>query len=166
MLTASEGGIYGRFGFGVTIRSCSVEIDTVAAEFLGAGPGGDAAPGRARGGPRRSNPRCSIAPGASNPAPCPASTRGGLDEQFHAEMGARFDVVFESPEGSLDGYLTYGIRQQWGTGGPNHRLAVSDLVAVTPVASNALWRYACEVDLVRTVFAHERADRSSRSAGR
>ena len=69
-------------------------------------------------------------------------------------MGSRFDVVFESAENTLDGYLTYGIRQQWGTGGPNHRLAVSDLVAVTPVAADALWRYACEVDLVRTVFAH------------
>jgi predicted acetyltransferase len=153
MLTASEGGIYGRFGFGVTIRSCSVEIDTVAAEFPEPAPVGtlrlvELEEARALE-PEIFDRARRVQPGAVS-----RFDPWWTDEQFHTEMGARFDVVFESPEGSLDGYLTYGIRQQWGTGGPNHRLAVSDLVAVTPVASNALWRYACEVDLVRTVFAH------------
>ena len=159
MLTASEGGIYGRFGFGVTIRSCSVEIDTVAAEFPEPAPVGTLRLVELEEAcafePEIFDRARRVQPGAVS-----RFDPWWTDEQFHTEMGARFDVVFESPEGSLDGYLTYGIRQQWGTGGPNHRLAVSDLVAVTPVASNALWRYACEVDLVRTVFARQRADRS------
>ena len=68
MLTASEGGIYGRFGFGVTIRSCTVEVDTVATRVpRSRRPAGTLRIVRARRGPRRSSPRCSTAPGAVQP---------------------------------------------------------------------------------------------------
>src|SRR6266511_1640183 len=40
MLTASEGGIYGRFGFGITIRTMRMEITTSEIEFASARPSG------------------------------------------------------------------------------------------------------------------------------
>ena len=76
-----------------------------------------------------------------------------LDEQFQSEFGTRFDVVYESPEGGTDGYLTYGLRGEGTAHGPAFRLIFRELVAVSQDATNALWRYACEVDLVRTVVA-------------
>ncbi len=73
------------------------------------------------------------------------------DEQFEATLGTRFDVVYESPSGTLDGFLAYGIKPKWATDGPEFELTVRDLVGVTAEATAALWRFACEVDLVRTI---------------
>jgi predicted acetyltransferase len=73
------------------------------------------------------------------------------DEQFQPAFGSRFDVVYESPDGSVDGYLTYGMRAEGTIHGPAYRLTTRELVAVDAVAEYALFRYACEVDLVRTV---------------
>lgn len=67
------------------------------------------------------------------------------------ELGARFDVLFEGASGSLEGFVCYGIKEQWAADGAHHQLTVRDFVAATPEATHALWRYVCEVDLVGTI---------------
>jgi predicted acetyltransferase len=152
MLTASEGGIYGRFGFGVSIRTSTVEVDTAAVEFLGDRPTGtlrmlelDEA--------RALEPEVFERARRVQPGAVSRFDPWWIDEQFHADFGVRFDVAYEAEGGTVDGYLTYGLRSQGTMHGPAYRLIFRELTAVTPDAAQALWRYACEVDLVRTVVA-------------
>jgi len=71
-------------------------------------------------------------------------------EQWERRFGVRFDVLYETVDGRVDGYACYGIRERFDAGAVN-ALTVRDLVAATPTAMHALWRYLCEVDLVRTI---------------
>jgi predicted acetyltransferase len=73
--------------------------------------------------------------------------------QYAKEWGTRFDTLFESEDGEIDGYVTYSIKDKWGPAGADNTLTVRDLVAATPDAVHALWRYLCEIDLVRRVHA-------------
>jgi predicted acetyltransferase len=72
---------------------------------------------------------------------------------YAPSFGTRFDAVFESPTGSIDGYVTYSIRDKWGANGAEHVLTVRELAGCTPDAIHALWRYISEVDLIRTITA-------------
>jgi predicted acetyltransferase len=150
MLTASEGGIYGRFGFGVTIRTSTVEVDTRTAEFA-APP----APGTLRlvelDEARKTEPAVFDRARRLQPGAVSRFDSWWLDEQFQSEFGTRFDVLYEASDGSVDGYMTYGMRGQGTIHGPTYRLVTREFVAVSPQATYALFRYACEIDLVRTV---------------
>jgi predicted acetyltransferase len=158
MLTASEGGIYGRFGFGITIPGMRTHIRAGDVEFRAPPPAGQLrmvdGDQAAKIEPevfdraRRAHPGAVSRPHAWWPA-----------EQTHPSDGTRFDVVYEAPDGSVDGYCCYSIKEKWESGGAHHRLMVNDLIVCTPDAEHALWRHVCDVDLVGTVDAwHVRPD--------
>jgi predicted acetyltransferase len=152
MLTASEASIYSRFGFGVTTRAADVELDLRSVEFARPRPEGRLrlvtpdelhkhAPtvfDRVRAG----------TPGAVSRPEC-----WWTDVQYHPEIGTRFDVLYETAEGVVDGFVTYGVKPRWGAE-PDHLVNVRDLVAASADATHALWRYLCEIDLVRRVQCH------------
>jgi predicted acetyltransferase len=149
MLTASEGAIYQRFGFGVSTRAAAVQIDVSDVELAHARPSGRlrlVTPEELRKqAPEIFERVRHTAPGAiSRPA------SWWSDVQCPPGRGNRFDVLYESPEGTLDGFVTYAIKDEWSFG-PAHVLVVKDLVAATPQSVHALWRYLCEIDLVRTL---------------
>lgn len=151
MLTASEGGIYGRFGFGVSTLALDATLDLRDVEFARPRPDGrtrlvtvdeflvQAPPVYDR--MRRERP-------------------GALSrsEVWWAEVQpprpglTRFDVLYEDEGGAVDGFVTYTIKDLWDPE-PVHVLTVRDLVACSPHAEYALWRYLCEIDLVRTLKA-------------
>jgi predicted acetyltransferase len=151
MLTASEGSIYERFGFGISTRSMMLEIDRRDIAFARPRP-----PGRLRlldadetikletevfERVRRAYPGAISRPDA-----------WWTDEQWEPKLGVRFDVAYEDG-GVVDGYACYGIRESFDPGtGSQNRLTVQDLVAATPDALHGLWRYLCEVDLVRMII--------------
>lgn len=141
MLTASEGAIYRRFGYGVATRWRSVVIDSpnaVLDESL------RPAPGEVR-----------------------IVDREGLDDQlverwdrcrrnqpgeisrdaawFHAHLpkGDRATFVLHD-----DGYAAWTIDPEWDNGHPKHRLTIRDFCAATPAAHAALWFTILSVDLV------------------
>jgi predicted acetyltransferase len=153
MLTASEGGIYARFGFGVSSLAGQADFDVRNVEFARAAPEGRlrmVAPEVLRKhGPglfdrvRRSYPGAISRPevwwtDVQNPDP---------------QSGNRYDVLFESPAGVVDGFVTYAIKDRW-SHEPAHRLFVRDLVAASPEAEHALWQFLCGIDLVRSVTAY------------
>jgi predicted acetyltransferase len=149
MLTASEGAIYQRFGFGVSTRASSVEIAVREAEFASARPAGRVrlvTPEEAR----KQAPEVFERSRRAYPGAVSRPEVWWTDVQYHSEIGNRFDVFYESPGGTIEGFVTYGIKDHWSFG-PGHVLRVADLAAVTPVALHALWRYLCEIDLVQTV---------------
>jgi predicted acetyltransferase len=158
-LTASEGGIYRRFGFGVAARYQSTAVETTrAAEVVDI-----AAPGRLRlvGDDEAAIVRPAVwercwrrVPGEL--ARSEAHWRILALDPEHRRGGAsgRFVVVHEAPEGTADGYAAYRIRSDWSPGRANHELRVLELMALDERVEAALLRYLLDVDLVATLFWH------------
>ena len=151
MLTASEGSIYERFGFGISTRSMTIELDRRVVEFARPRPAGRL---RLLDGDEAGKLEPDVFARTRQVYPGAVSRPGAWwsDEQWEPRLGVRYDVAYESPAGTVDGYACYGIHGHYEPGvGSQNRLTVRDLVAVTPKARHALWRYLCEVDLVRTI---------------
>jgi predicted acetyltransferase len=150
MLTASEGGIYARFGYGVATRVLAIEMARNAIAF--------AAPVH-RGRVRMIEPEESlkIAPelfdrvrlqrtgAVSRPAVWWLDAWG--QKEF---VKYRFDVVYEV-DGRVEGFAIYGVDGTWANGVPDRTVAVHDLVAATPEAEAALWQHLCGIDLTNRV---------------
>ncbi|HEY8217214.1 MAG TPA: GNAT family N-acetyltransferase [Acidimicrobiia bacterium] len=149
MLTASEGAIYQRFGFGVSTRSMSFEIDVRTTDWAQPPPAGRVrlvTPEEAR----KHAPELFDRVRRAYPGAVSRPEAWWTDVQYYPDHGNRFDVLYESPAGVVDGFVAYGIKDVW-SWGSKHVLRVPDLVAATPDALHALWRYLCEIDLVKTV---------------
>jgi len=153
VLTASEGSIYGRFGFGAATFQQRITVDT-GPRFALRAPADDGSvellePAEAwpsvaavfkrfhestRGSVARPQFYEPILTGAYD-------FESGLDEKLRT-------AVHLDSAGTPDGYVAYrpGPRQD------GHRtLKVSDLVTVTPAAHLRLWRFLADVDLSDTV---------------
>ena len=152
ILTASEASIYGRFGYGASVLAGSVSIAKHAVTFSRPRPAGrlrlidvDEA-GKVE--PEVFERLRRVSPGAVS--------RPELWWHHHYEpsFGTRFDALYESPSGSVDGYVTYSVRDKWTAAGAAHSLAIRELIGCTPDAVHALWRYLTEIDLVQTIVAH------------
>lgn len=154
-LWAAEGGIYGRFGYGVAAQTMTLELDGGSTP-----PPHDGAAGL----------RVELLPldGAAsllNPvwervraqrAGVPARSAGWWAAQPLADPEEKRDqgrpkrlVVARDDTGSVQGYALYRAR------GPEEAtvLDVQELIAPDPDAEAALWGYFCGVDLVTTVEA-------------
>lgn len=159
-LTASEGGIYRRFGYGVATRFQSVTIDaTRFTEVAGVAPG--LRPG---GGVRLVTEDEAVAvlpavwdrhwrrvPGEVELTPGMWQVRA-LDVEHHrAGSSGRFIAVHDDAGGRPDGFLVYRITQGFGSGGTRHELTVESLAAADDAVEAALLRFARDVDLVTTI---------------
>lgn len=140
MLTASEGGIYERFGYGVASYLRAVEIDRrrtqVRPEFRP--PAGTV---------RLTTLDDPVLPvlfdryrrervGEINRTPA-------ADAMFAAHQGAGVSVAVHD-----DGFASWKVKANWNSGHPAHQLTLFDLVATTPEAYAALWHTVLSVDLV------------------
>jgi predicted acetyltransferase len=149
ILHASEGAIYGRFGFAPATQVMRFDVDRREARFRVPTP-----EARTRiiepdevlkifpevfEQVRRSRPGV-----VSRPAPW------WPDEFFTFPVpGIRFDVLLERA-GRPEGYVSYKFQPRW-PDRSDSRLVVQELVAVSPEAHAALWRYLVSVDLVQTI---------------
>ena len=153
MLTASEGSIYERFGFGISTRHQVIELRNRELEFVRPRP-----PGRLRilddGDAAKVEPALFDRVRRNYPGAVSRPDAWWSDEQYDPRFGTRVDVVFENPDGVVDGYVCYGINESFDPGfGSTNRLTVRDMVAATPDAHHGLWRYLGEADLVGTIMA-------------
>ena len=141
-LLASEGAIYGRFGYGVATRWRIVELDRRRARL---GVDGESL--------------ASSTVTLIDPAT-------GLDELFARYERWRRTRVGEvnrtrewiaariadqqGVRGALcdDGYALWTVTPEWGEGQPDHELRLLDLVASTPEAHASLWKLLLSIDLV------------------
>jgi predicted acetyltransferase len=156
VLTASEGAIYGRFGYGLASTHVQVELDRAETTFRPpVEPEGrftllDKAGALAAFPPIFDRHRAQQ-PGELSRSQGwwqlnlrdPEWSRDGASPFFH--------VVYEGPEG--DGYASYRMKENWDGSVATHTLRVVHLVATSPAARLALWRYCLGVDLVATVVA-------------
>jgi predicted acetyltransferase len=159
VLYASEGGIYGRYGYGLGTIGLTFRIETARSAFVrGYGPSG-----QIRLVDRERATKEILAVHEATRLGVPGMVR--LDERRLAyvighEHGAEkerpsFFALHEGAAG-VDGYAIYKVAHDWPDGTPNSTLHVRDLVAANPGAYADLWRFVLDVDLVTYVDASNR----------
>lgn len=160
ILSASESGIYGRFGYGPATSNVAVELATDRSSFI-ATPD---APGQCH----------LLAKDAALPLAraayeaCRLSRPGALTRDDWKWEGirrdptwerdgasARFWLVHTDGDGTPDGYATYRIRESW-DGLPHSTAMVHDLHGVTSEVEAELWRFLLDLDLVERVTCSAR----------
>ena len=153
ILTASEGAIYQRFGYGLASLKTQVEVtrNQVNFEIRGDGAGSLRMLGieEAR----------QILPPIYERAIIPGFFRRTddwwttiLDDSTWRRAGAGpRQIVLHEVKGEAEGYVLYRMRPEWDHLGAKGRLEVSELVAVTPRSELALWEFLLSADLTSTV---------------
>lgn len=150
-LTASEGSIYRRFGFGVGVRERTVEVDPRRASgLLGEPEGTTELVSRAA--------LVELAPAVF--ARFHARTPGSIDRHegaWNRMLGrerpdgtpdpAVRGAVHRDSAGAVDGYVSYRVEGS----DEAHTLVVLDLVAATDDAYLGLWQLLLSIDLVASV---------------
>jgi predicted acetyltransferase len=163
-LTASEGGIYRRFGYGVATRFQTVAVDAArSAEVASHDAARDAAAGddadrrrfrllsEAEAEPvlpavwdrhrRRVPGEVDRTPGWwAEHALDPESGRDGAS--------ARYIAVHHDATGEPDGFVIYRIAQGFGMDGTRHEARIADLAAADDAVEAALLRFVLDTDLV------------------
>ena len=164
VLLASEGRIYGRFGYGAATLVADVDIRTRDAFLVAPNSGG----------------RVRIVDGAEADKLFPSiwteSCRGRAGsierpphfwESLTADRDkAHVHVVFEDASGQPRGYVRYSSKADWETGGqPKHELTIQEFISVDDVARLELWWYLLSLDLIRDVSGVVATDRRSTALG-
>jgi predicted acetyltransferase len=159
VLYASEGGIYGRYGFGLGTIGLSLRIETARSAFVR----GYEPSGQIRLVERDRAIKEILAVQEATRLAIPGMVH--LDERRLSyvvghEHGAdkqrpSFFALHEGESG-VDGYGIYKVAHDWPESTPNTTLHVRDLVAANPGAHADLWRFVMDVDLVAYVEAGNR----------
>ena len=144
-LTASEGGIYERFGYGIASYLRVIEIDRrrtqVRPEFR----------------PEPGSVRLTTLDDPALPETFDRYRRERVGEIDRDEAG---DALAKAQHGNgvsvalhADGYASWKVKSNWNAGHPAHELTLIDLVAITPEAHAALWHTVLSVDLVGPIHS-------------
>ncbi len=158
-LWASEPVIYGRFGYGLAARHGFATVPTTGARLRAGLPA-----------PAGRTVLLEPADAVERIAPLYDRVRrervGHLDragawwdlrvydpEAHRAGRGALRAAVHEAPDGTVDGYALYGVKLDWGEGGPNSVVIVRELVTDGPAAVAGVWSYLLGLDLTRSIEA-------------
>lgn len=159
VLYASQGAIYGRYGYGIASFNAAIDVETARSAF---GPW-YAPSGRIRI-LARDEAVGAFAPvydevRRSRPGMMRLDERQfayRLDDRFrdHDKSREGFFAAHET-DGRTDAYAQYLIRHDW-EAVPKSELIVEDLVATTPQAYADMWRYVLDVDLIHRVTAWNR----------
>lgn len=157
-LWASEGSIYGRFGYGLATLNGRIEIERDRASFR--------APAEPRGSmrmisadealelfPRVYDPLCATTPGFF------ARSRSWWENDVLPDLkayrrgGGRKFYVLNEREGQPVGYVMYRVAGDWGDVGTLSALVVQELLALDPDALRETWAYVFGHDLIKTIRA-------------
>ncbi|HEX4493224.1 MAG TPA: GNAT family N-acetyltransferase [Acidimicrobiia bacterium] len=153
ILTASEAGIYERFGYGIATWRMNFSVARAHAALATA----PLDQGRVRYVDRDDALQrfplvyaraCTQRAGmVSRPEPWWEESFA----QFLPADKASFFVVHEDRDGVDDGFLAYEVSGDFEHGTHHTTLHVVDLITTTPSARAALWDFACSVDLIETI---------------
>lgn len=164
-LIAAEYPIYGRYGFGPAAWITEWAIDVARAgldpRWSGPDDGGridlvDLADVR-KLGPELHERFRAVQPGAIS-----RDERWWQVHTGQAPSGRPwtepFNAVYRSAAGEVEGLVTYTADDMWGDAKqPLNTASVRNLIALTPAAERALWRFVCSIDWITTVRTGYRA---------
>lgn len=149
ILTASESGIYGRYGYGVASSIRKTSVDRRRVRLATPGDAGNVER-VTRDVARERMPEIhqrwhATTSGALDRSPAwwdhltvdRESTRMGMSEQFYLLHA--------------DGYVAYRLKTDWNDGDPRHLCWITDYVVITPEAHRDLWTVLLGLDLVGTI---------------
>ncbi|MEU9876256.1 GNAT family N-acetyltransferase [Streptomyces phaeochromogenes] len=165
-LIAAEYPIYGRYGFGAATTAAEWTIDVPRAgldpRWSGPDDGGriDLVDGDdvRKTGPELHERLRRVQPGVVDRDERWWQVRTGALVLDPASWTEPFHAVYRNTEGEVEGLLTYTVDDHWGdVKQPLETAKVKDMIAVTPAAERALWRYVCSVDWVTKVRTGWRA---------
>ncbi|NJQ03879.1 GNAT family N-acetyltransferase [Streptomyces zingiberis] len=161
VLTASEPGIYGRFGYGAATQELSLDIDTGRAGLtVPDHPDGVTlrmvAPDDVQDACERIYARrVTERPGML--ARRPGWERLPLLDPVASRAGASpLQCVVAERGGEVIGYARYAIKPEWTPEGPEGVVVLRDLEAPEPAVTAALWRFLFDLDLTSRLRARTR----------
>lgn len=144
-LTASEGAIYERFGYGIAALDRNVEIECRRAQLRS----GVAA----RAGSVRIVDGDALVPALVDR--WERARRGRAGEISRSETWHRMQVARRGQAAVHaihdDGYAVWTVAENWNDGLPMHHLRLVELAAATPEAHRDLWATVLSVDLVGSI---------------
>jgi predicted acetyltransferase len=152
-LSASEGGIYGRFGYGIATEMRRIAIDARSVQL------------REELVPKPGSVRFMETDEARVHVPMiwdrARRQRPGETARTESWWGMVFTDQAKPQDGFSpavrlrhdDGYATYRVRMDWNEGRPAHQVNLIELVAVTDDAHLALWHTLLGIDLVGTIVS-------------
>jgi len=157
-LFASEGAIYGRFGYGLAAMLGEFQAESARMDFV-------------RGYEPRGRvellTRAEALPIVGSVYDASLRTGGVersdvLGEFALSELGHDrrdkpwFYAVHRAEDGEPDAYAVYTMKHDWPRSVPSGTIEVSECMAATPQGYADIWRYLFDVDLVATVEAWNR----------
>jgi len=149
-LWASEGGIYGRFGFGVAAQALELTARRPDARLRTPPP--EAV--RLRAGPAGEH-REAMAAIFARVAPLRPGmlTRPGpwWDERLHDPEADRDGATSLRAVVGEEGYGMYGVKRKPYEDGPSAEVVVREVVATSTAGHAAIWAYLLDLDLTRTI---------------
>ncbi len=156
VLWASEGRIYQRFGYGLAAKKLSLTVETKeVALTVPAGTGSlrEGSPSELRDVlVKLYDSAYAGRPGWSERAQRHWDYRLADLKEWRRGGTELRAVLHEGPSG-VDGYALWRGQSRWGDTGAAGEVRLLELVATTPDAYAALWRFLLTVDLTRTVHA-------------
>jgi predicted acetyltransferase len=157
ILTASEAPIYGRFGYGLATRMWKVAINTRGGLPFLADPRVD---GRMRmidlDEAKTVLPRLYDEVRLTRPGelsrPAAWWDVHWRDPEYRRDGAThRFDVVHERPDGMIDGYVSYRVKQEWDFSIPGGEVRARDCISTDPEVEAAMLGYLADIDLTASV---------------
>lgn len=160
VLRASESVIYSRFGYGVATREASWKIGRRDASFGGDVHGSGTVSLIDVDRAKQILPE--VYAGAAPATPGFLSRSAAIWEHIFSDLESwrgsftanRF-ALYEEDETPL-GYLRYRAKDTWEEGLPKNEILAAELIAVTPAAEAALWRFIFATDLVDQIRTQNR----------
>ncbi len=160
-LWASESSIYGRFGFGLASYMSVITVKRAHAEFRTAG--GSAGRVRmvdaAEALPmlqRAYDLVVPVRPGMFTRSEAWWEDRRMHDPEHHRDGATAYRYAVYSEGDEPLGYVQYRMKENWESGHADGTVRVRELMAATPAATDALWRYLLGLDLMGTIEAWNR----------
>ncbi|GAA3002943.1 GNAT family N-acetyltransferase [Streptomyces fulvorobeus] len=167
-LIAAEYPIYGRFGFGPATWTTEWEIDVPRSGLdprrpaLTAEDGGriDLVEGMEvrMFGPGLHDRLAARTPGVISRDRRWWEVNTGVGVTAADGWSDPFYALYRSADGEVDGLAVYRADDNWGDAKqPLNKATVKTLIAATPAAERALWRFVCSIDWITTVRSGHRA---------
>ena len=156
-LWASEGGIYGRYGYGLSTRAVGFELSTAGAELRRDAPLPAERPRvlAAAEAVERLEPvfeavRAQV-PGMMSRGDAWWEHRLFDPEHRREGRSPLRAAVQAGPDGEPAGYALFAAKTDWDEHGPAGEARVRELMATTPEVRAGLWAFLLSLDLIRTV---------------
>ncbi|MCX4823075.1 GNAT family N-acetyltransferase [Streptomyces sp. NBC_01142] len=161
LLTASEPGIYGRFGYGIATQQMSAEIDTLRTRIK-APEGADEVRLRFAKVADVAQECEAVYVRSIGSRPGMLARRPGwerlplLDPPADRDGASPMLCVVAERAGEIVGFVRFHNKPAWGAGGPNGSIVLRHIEALDPVTYAVLWRFLFDIDLTDKVVARNR----------